>query len=65
MKTAFSIAVLLAIAAMMILSFAPAEWVGVREGFTSLAGIATAVALAAIGAVGAWVWLKDRRKDDD
>lgn len=65
MKTVFSIAVLIALAAMMVLSFAPVDLVGARDGFSSLAGIATALALAAVGAVGAWVWLKDRRRHDD
>jgi hypothetical protein len=65
MKSVFSIAVFIALAAMMALSFAPAEWVGARDGFSSLAGVATAVALAAVGVVGGWVWLKDRRRRDD
>ena len=61
MKTAATIAILLALIALAAMSLAPAEWVGERGGFTSLAGIATAAALAAVTRAGGWIWLRDRR----
>ena len=61
MKTLASIAILVALIALAALSLAPTEWVGERGGYTSLAGIATAVALAVVALAGGWIWLRDRR----
>lgn len=61
MKTLASIAILIALVALAALSLAPAEWVGERGGYTSFAGIATAIALAVVALAGGWIWLRDRR----
>lgn len=61
MKTLASIAILIALVALAALSLLPTEWVGERGGYTSFAGIATAVALAVVALAGGWIWLRDKR----
>ncbi|HHC29341.1 MAG TPA: hypothetical protein ENK80_02080 [Rhodobacterales bacterium] len=65
MKTLASIAMLIALIALAGLSVAPSDWVGARGGFSSFAGIATALALVAITLVGGALWLRERRKKND
>jgi len=65
MKTAASVLIFAALVALAVMSLAPAEWVGDRSGYSSFAGVATALGLAAVTLVGGWVWLRDRRRDDD
>ncbi|MBV7409067.1 hypothetical protein [Maritimibacter sp. DP1N21-5] len=61
MKLALAILTGVAFAALLVMSVAPTALVGMRAGFDSLAGLTTAVALAAITLVGGWLWIRDRR----
>jgi hypothetical protein len=65
MRTAASVLLLIALVALAVMSFAPAELVGIRAGLRSIAGAVTALALLLITLVGAWLWLRDKRKKHD
>ena len=61
MKLVLAVLSGLAFAALLVMSLAPEALVGLRSGFDSLAGLTTAVALAALTLVGGWLWIRDRR----
>lgn len=65
MKTAASVLLLLALVALMVMSFAPVELVGLRSGLGSVAGVVTAVALLAFAGVGGWLWYREKRHKHD
>jgi hypothetical protein len=65
MKSFAAALILIALVALAAMSFAPASLVGLRAGFTSLAGVVTAGALLAIALAGGWLWLKEKRRKND
>lgn len=65
MRTAVTALLVLALAALMVMSFAPVDLVGLRSGLGSIAGVATALALVAITAVGGWLWFREKRHRND
>jgi len=65
MKNLLAIAILLVLIVLAVFSFAPAEWVGLRSGYASPAGIVTALGLLALTLAGGWIWHRDRRNRHD
>lgn len=61
MKTAATIAILLALFALAAMSLLPGELVGTRSGLASPAGWVTAAALAVVAVAGGWLWWRERQ----